>query len=290
MRVRMSYRPARRSRSSGRALRFYLGGLTDVALQLHELLAGARRRARRRPVPRRREQPPVPGGDQRAAGGLQRRPFDAARDAARPSGMRLLQEYFAFAQRFLFFDVAWLAPRLRRPAAAARARLPVRSPRARARRLSRARELPAALRSGDQPVRAARRTAELNETSNAFHLVPSDGAGRLRGVRHPERACLRRGQRRAGVRSAVRRPVDGAGSRGRLLLRCARAAAAAEPSRRGGAALRLCRHREVFVSLVDPRDAPYRAHAAPAGGARALHQSRPAPVHAARAWRAASSR
>jgi type VI secretion system protein ImpG len=92
-------------------LRFYMGGLQDVALRLHELVVGA------------------------CVGvlvGAPGRAGDAARtfltpDKLRPvgyddadamlpvtlrglAGTRLMQEYFAFAQRFLFVDIDGLAP------------------------------------------------------------------------------------------------------------------------------------------------------------------------------------
>ncbi len=93
------------------SLRFYLGGLPDAALQLHELLSGA--------VVGVLVGPPGRGAE---AGRvfLDRshvRPvgYDDA-DAMLPvtlrgmSGNRLLQEYFAFPQRFLFFDFDGLQP------------------------------------------------------------------------------------------------------------------------------------------------------------------------------------
>jgi type VI secretion system protein ImpG len=92
-------------------LRFYMGGLQDVALRLHELvtcncvgvLAGAPGRAGdglRQFIPAERVQPVG---------------YDDA-DAMLPvtlrglAGTRLMQEYFAFPQRFLFVDVGGLAP------------------------------------------------------------------------------------------------------------------------------------------------------------------------------------
>jgi type VI secretion system protein ImpG len=85
-------------------LRFFMGGQPDVAKRLHELLVsslvgvlvGAPGRAETRRV--------------LAAAQLQPVGFDDA-DAMLPvqlrmmSGLRLLQEYFAFPQRFLFFDL-----------------------------------------------------------------------------------------------------------------------------------------------------------------------------------------
>lgn len=94
-------------------LRFFLGGLQDVALRLHELitghcvgvLAGAPGRegeSARRFIDARHVQPVG---------------YDDA-DAMLPvtlrglAGTRLMQEYFAFPQRFLFIDVGGLAPAL----------------------------------------------------------------------------------------------------------------------------------------------------------------------------------
>jgi len=95
-------------------LRFYLGGLTDVSLPLHELLAGAcigvlaGAQASRGAETQRLF---LPGSSVRPAG-------YADAQAMLPvtlrglAGVRLLQEYFAFAARFLFFDVTSLAPAL----------------------------------------------------------------------------------------------------------------------------------------------------------------------------------
>lgn len=90
-------------------LRFYLGGQADVALHLHELLTtslvGVLVGAPGRPDTRRL----LPADVVQPLG------FDDA-DAMLPtqlrmmSGLRLLQEYFAFAPRFLFFDLGGLAP------------------------------------------------------------------------------------------------------------------------------------------------------------------------------------
>lgn len=90
-------------------LRFFLGGQPDVAKRLHELLttslvgvlAGAPRQAGTRVL--------LP------AEALQPVGFDDA-DAMLPvqlrmmSGLRLVQEYFAFPPRFLFFDLSGLRP------------------------------------------------------------------------------------------------------------------------------------------------------------------------------------
>ena len=93
------------------SLRFYLGGLVDVAFRLHELILGAcvgvlvGAPSRSADSPRRYLRPDAV------------RPVGTAdADAMLPvtlrglSGTRLMQEYFAFAQRFLFVDVAGLAP------------------------------------------------------------------------------------------------------------------------------------------------------------------------------------
>jgi type VI secretion system protein ImpG len=91
-------------------LRFYMGGLQDVAMRLHELVVGACVGV-------------LVGAPGRAGDGA--RTFVAA-DKLRPvgyddedamlpvtlrglAGARLMQEYFAFAQRFLFVDVGGLA-------------------------------------------------------------------------------------------------------------------------------------------------------------------------------------
>jgi type VI secretion system protein ImpG len=92
-------------------LRFFLGGQPDVAIRLHEIfvgsLVGVLVGAPGRPETRR-----LLDADQLQAVG-----FDDA-DALLPthlrmmSGLRLLQEYFAFPQRFLFFDLKGLRPLL----------------------------------------------------------------------------------------------------------------------------------------------------------------------------------
>lgn len=97
------------------SLRFYLGGLPDAALQLHELMSGA--------VVGLLAGPPGRGVE---AGRVfvektHVKPvgYDDA-DAMLPvtlrgmSGTRLLQEYFAFPQRFLFFDIDGLLPAFER--------------------------------------------------------------------------------------------------------------------------------------------------------------------------------
>ena len=92
-------------------LRFFLGGQPDVAKRLHELLTtslvgvivGASGRNETRKL--------------LAAEQMQPNGFDDA-DAMLPvqlrmmSGLRLLQEYFAFPERFLFFDLTGLGPLL----------------------------------------------------------------------------------------------------------------------------------------------------------------------------------
>jgi type VI secretion system protein ImpG len=96
-------------------LRFFMGGLPDVALRLHELLLGTCVGA-------------LVGAPGR--GGEGKREFIGA-DVVRPvgfedseamlpvtlrglAGTRLMQEYFAFAQRFLFVDVQGLLPAFQR--------------------------------------------------------------------------------------------------------------------------------------------------------------------------------
>ena len=93
------------------SLRFFMGGLHDVALRLHELVIGACVGA-------------LVGAPGRAGDGL--RQFVEA-DRVQPvgyddaeamlpvtlrglAGVRLMQEYFAFAQRFMFIEVGGLAP------------------------------------------------------------------------------------------------------------------------------------------------------------------------------------
>lgn len=93
------------------SLRFYMGGLQDVALRLHELVVGACVGV-------------LVGAPGRAGDGARTflrpdhvRPVGYEDDEAMLpvtlrglSGTRLMQEYFAFSQRFLFIDVDGLAP------------------------------------------------------------------------------------------------------------------------------------------------------------------------------------
>jgi type VI secretion system protein ImpG len=93
------------------SLRFFMGGLHDVALRLHELVIGACVGA-------------LVGAPGRAGDGqrqfvkadrVQPVGYDDA-EAMLPvtlrglAGVRLMQEYFAFAQRFMFIEVGGLAP------------------------------------------------------------------------------------------------------------------------------------------------------------------------------------
>lgn len=92
-------------------LRFYLGGQTDVAMQLHELILSSAVAV-------------YVGAPGRAGDGSRQllpasniAPVGYADDEAMLpttlrglSGMRLIQEYFAFPERFLFFDLKGLRP------------------------------------------------------------------------------------------------------------------------------------------------------------------------------------
>lgn len=95
-------------------LRFYLGGQTDTAVQLHELALarsvgvlvgppGGAGDGRRRWLPPSCIQP-VGQGDDEAMLPATLRGF---------AGNRLIQEYFAFPERFLFLDIQGLRPVLR---------------------------------------------------------------------------------------------------------------------------------------------------------------------------------
>ena len=96
-------------------LRFFMGGLPDVALRLHELLLGA--------CVGLLAGPPGRAGEGKRefieVDAVQAVGYDD-RDAMLPvtlrglSGTRLMQEYFAFPQRFLFVDVGGLAPAFQR--------------------------------------------------------------------------------------------------------------------------------------------------------------------------------
>jgi type VI secretion system protein ImpG len=95
------------ARLEAQALRFFLGGQPDVAKRLHELLttslvgvlAGAPGRPETRRLLRAEEFQAVGFDDADAMLPVQLRMM---------SGLRLLQEYFAFAERFLFFDLSGL--------------------------------------------------------------------------------------------------------------------------------------------------------------------------------------
>ena len=95
------------------ALRLHCTGVDDVAYRLHELVCGSTLGVLVLP-PRR------PAAWHEALDGECIEPVGFEDDQALlPStlagfeGYRLLQEYFAFPQRFLFFDVAWLGDALR---------------------------------------------------------------------------------------------------------------------------------------------------------------------------------
>jgi type VI secretion system protein ImpG len=92
-------------------LRFYLGGLSDVALRLHELITGCCVGVLAGPAGR--------GGEssrQFLAAGQVRAAGLGDDEAMLPvtlrglAGTRLMQEYFAFSHRFLFIDVGGLGP------------------------------------------------------------------------------------------------------------------------------------------------------------------------------------
>jgi type VI secretion system protein ImpG len=99
------------------SLRFYLGGREDVALRLYELLAGATVGVLMLPTQR-----PAPWFELAGAAAVTPAGF-ADDEALLPvavrafQGYRLLQEYFTFPQRFRFIDVAGLAAGARRLAA-----------------------------------------------------------------------------------------------------------------------------------------------------------------------------
>lgn len=95
-------------------LNIHLSGADDVAYKLHELIVGRSLGVLvlppARPVPWHQLLPtaavqPVGYDDEQALLPVSLRGF---------SGYRLLQEYFAFPQRFMFFDIAGLAPVLQR--------------------------------------------------------------------------------------------------------------------------------------------------------------------------------
>ena len=132
---------------------------------------------------------------------------------------------------------------------------------------------------------------QLDEGVCEFHVVPD----RTRPLdfevlrRHRRRPATATASERAGAScrctppstaspSARQRPTTRPAREPRLLSD----AAAREGPRSGYVGT------EVFLSLVDPREAPYRERAAPARGADALHQPRPAAVHAAGAAAGAS--
>jgi type VI secretion system protein ImpG len=99
------------------SLRFFLGGLTDVALRLHELIGGATIGVLAGPPGR-----GVDAGRVFIEAGAVRPVGYGDDDAMLPvtlrglAGTRLMQEYFAFPQRFLFFDVNALGAALAKTA------------------------------------------------------------------------------------------------------------------------------------------------------------------------------
>ena len=90
-------------------LRFYLAGMPDSAMRLYELLTGACLGVL--------AGAPTKGGARSLLDPASVQPVGYADDEAMLpvtlrglSGTRLMQEYFGFPQRFLFFDIAGLAP------------------------------------------------------------------------------------------------------------------------------------------------------------------------------------
>ena len=180
-----------RSSSWGRCVSI-IGGLPDVALRLHELMVRRlRRRARRRHRAQRRCEPPVPRRHQRPRRRLSRRRGDAAGDAARArrdapaAGVLRLPAALPVHRHSDWAGAAFAKASGQRPA---RSLFLFNRYVAGARRRGRGRQLPAALRAGDQPVRAARRP---HRDRRRRHRVPrrarAHRAARLRGLRHPRR-------------------------------------------------------------------------------------------------------
>ena len=95
-------------------LRIFLNGADEVAWKLHELIGAASLGAvvtpTQRPLPWHVH---VPAKQIRMAGFSDEEALLPARWRSF-SGYRLLQEYFAFPQRFLFYDIEGLAPALQR--------------------------------------------------------------------------------------------------------------------------------------------------------------------------------
>ncbi len=98
------------------SLRLHFTGVDDVAYRLHELVCGHVLGALVLPVQR-----PAPWHETLEADAVEPAGFDDDQALLPPTlhgfeGYRLLQEYFAFPQRFLFFDVQGLGEALRRHA------------------------------------------------------------------------------------------------------------------------------------------------------------------------------
>ena len=95
-------------------LRFYLGGQTDVAMRLHELLLSSTVAVLAGPpgsLARPEQRRALPGSAVQPVGYAEEEALlpTALRGFA---GTRILQEYFAFPERFLFLDIAGLRPAL----------------------------------------------------------------------------------------------------------------------------------------------------------------------------------
>ena len=265
------------------SVRFFLGGLSDVALRLHELIGGATLGVL--------AGPPGRGADAGRlfieAGAV--RPIGYSdEEAMLPvtlrglAGTRLVQEYFAFPQRFLFFDVSGLGPALAKTTGN-QFEIAILFDRF-------VSSLEGAVEADNfqlhcvPAINLFERRADrlhLDEGSNAYHLVPERTAALdyevfdVTGVTRPARR-----QRGAGLPAAVRCAAVGAGQpRGRYSARgasraCPRTAASAKvPAPATSRPKSSCRW-----SMRARRR--FAARPAPARRDHALHQPRPAAVHA----------
>ena len=199
------------------------------------------------------------------------------------SGTRLLQEYFAFPQRFLFstspISARAFAKATRQHVRDRAALQPLRRRRSKARSTPTTSSCTACRRSTSSS--GAPTGSHLDEGVDAFHLVPTAPPAGLRGVRRHS-ACAAFA---TTARSSVFLPLFAAPQAEPPGATPAYYSAAREPrlpsrSRQARrAALRLHRHRGLPVARRSARGAvPQRA--APARRADALHQPRPAAVHA----------
>ena len=202
------------------------------------------------------------------------------------AGTRLLQEYFAFPQRFLFFDIAGLrrGASRRPPATTFEIALLFNRYVAVARRRRRRRatsSCTACRRSTCSSERADRLAARRRRSPRTTSFPSAPRRSTTRCSTSSAYAASARTARSVRFHPLFAAPQASPTARARLLQRRARAAPAVRSRQARRAALGLRRHRGLPLAGRFAR-ASLPQRAAPARRADALHESRPAAVHADR--------